>query len=444
MKTDHAHPSRDPMPMLDHLAPIPSLTASRLPHRVKTLSKWLAGAFVILLLGLVFLPWQQNVSGSGRVIAFNPLDRKITLEAPLSGRIRHSHVVEGSRVREGELLFELADNDPALLDNLAQNKKWAVQTRDAAQQRVNNLSLQLSQQQTAQPRALEAARLELEATQASQTTASLHYERIRALFEDDRGLASKRDFELATLERDKSAAATARAEADLIRLEAELAATLEGYRASLESARADLAKAESSLVSLDIQINQTRTQQIVAPRDGIVLRILANEGSFLKSGSPVAILVPETESRMVELWMKGNDVPLIRSRKTNPEGAIIEHGSPVRIQFEGWPAVQFIGWPSVARGTFPGEVVSIDPTDDGTGRFRILVAPSVDTPAAAQPGDAELQWPNPSILRQGVLAQGWVLLDRVPLWFEVWRKLNGFPPARQTGLPDLYSQQEAK
>jgi multidrug resistance efflux pump len=444
MNTDHPLPTRDPMPMLDHLVQLPSLTASRLPHRVRTLSKLLALAFLLLLVGLVFLPWQQNVRGSGRVIAFNPLERRITLEAPLSGRIRHSHVVEGSRVREGQLLFELADNDPALLENLLQSLNWAEQGRDAAQQRVASLSTQITQQESALPRALEAGRLELEAAQAIYATADLQYERIRALFEDDRGLASKRDFELARLERDRSKAAAARAEANLIRLEAELNGSLEGYRASLQSARSDLARAESSLLSLNIEINQTRTQQIVAPRNGIVLRILANEGSFLKSGSPVAILVPETESRMVELWMKGNDVPLVRSRKTSPEGIIIERGSPARIQFEGWPAVQFIGWPSVARGTFAGEVVFIDPTDDGTGRFRVVIAPKEQLPSTDLSDNSGLLWPNPSILRQGVLAQGWVLLDRVPLWFEVWRQLNGFPPARQTGLPDLYIQQEAK
>jgi biotin carboxyl carrier protein len=309
---------------------------------------------------------------------------------------------------------------------------------------VASLSTQITQQESALPRALEAGRLELEAAQAIYATADLQYERIRALFEDDRGLASKMDFELARLERDRSKAAAARAEANLIRLEAELNGSLEGYRASLQSARSDLARAESSLLSLNIEINQTRTQQIVAPRNGIVLRILANEGSFLKSGSPVAILVPETESRMVELWMKGNDVPLVRSRKTSPEGIIIERGSPARIQFEGWPAVQFIGWPSVARGTFAGEVVFIDPTDDGTGRFRVVIAPTEQLPSTDLSDNSGLLWPNPSILRQGVLAQGWVLLDRVPLWFEVWRQLNGFPPARQTGLPDLYIQQEAK
>ena len=40
----------------------------------------------------------------------------------------------------------------------------------------------------------------------------------------------------------------------------------------------------------------------------------------------------------------------------------------------------------------------------------------------------EIQWPGNRWLRQGVRANGWVLLQRVPLWYEVWRQLNGFPP----------------
>jgi hypothetical protein len=28
--------------------------------------------------------------------------------------------------------------------------------------------------------------------------------------------------------------------------------------------------------------------------------------------------------------------------------------------------------------------------------------------------------------------QGWVILDSVPVWYEIWRQLNGFPPALST------------
>ena len=92
----------------------------------------------------------------------------------------------------------------------------------------------------------------------------------------------------------------------------------------------------------------------------------------------------------------------------------------MRLQFEGWPAVQFTGWPSVAVGTFPGEVAFVDMTDDGQGHFRVVVVPPKDEPHA---------WPDAAFLRQGVQANGWILLDTVRLGFELWRQWNGFPPA---------------
>ncbi|MEM9588586.1 MAG: toxin secretion protein, partial [Planctomycetota bacterium] len=98
------------------------------------------------------------------------------------------------------------------------------------------------------------------------------------------------------------------------------------------------------------------------------------------------------------------------------DAPLVDPGRHVRLQFEGWPAVQFAGWPSVAVGTFGGEVISVDATDDGNGRFRILVKPT-----------EEEKWPADKYLRQGVRTNGWVLLEQVPLWYEVWRNMNGFP-----------------
>ena len=109
----------------------------------------------------------------------------------------------------------------------------------------------------------------------------------------------------------------------------------------------------------------------------------------------------------VQVWVAGNDQTFIQA------------GRHVRLQFEGWPAVQFSGWPSVAVGTFGGEVASVDATDNGMGRFRVLIIPD----------ETDFAWPEHPYLRQGVRTYGWVLLDQVPLGYEVWRRMNGFPPA---------------
>ena len=61
----------------------------------------------------------------------------------------------------------------------------------------------------------------------------------------------------------------------------------------------------------------------------------------------------------------------------------------------------------------------MDATDDGLGRFRVLV----------EPDPRDEPWPSAQYLRQGVRANGWVLLDNVSLGYELWRQFNGFPPA---------------
>ena len=108
---------------------------------------------------------------------------------------------------------------------------------------------------------------------------------------------------------------------------------------------------------------------------------------------------------------------------------LVREGDHVRLQFEGWPAVQFAGCPSVAVGTFGGSVVAIDESDDGKGKFRLQVRP-----------DGE--WPSHRFLRQGVRANGWVMLQQVPLGYEIWRQLNGFPPVVAEDEPGAQSGDE--
>jgi hypothetical protein len=117
---------------------------------------------------------------------------------------------------------------------------------------------------------------------------------------------------------------------------------------------------------------------------------------------------------VVEIYLDGNDTPLVHQ------------GDPVRLQFEGWPAVQWVGWPSVAVGTFGGKVIMVDSTDSGAGKFRILVE--------ADPADEP--WPAKQYLRQGVNAKGFVLLREVSLGYEFWRRLNGFPIKVADDEPD--------
>jgi hypothetical protein len=126
----------------------------------------------------------------------------------------------------------------------------------------------------------------------------------------------------------------------------------------------------------------------------------------------LAVLAPQTEDLAAELVISDNDAPLVSV------------GRPVRLQFAGWPALQFAGWPSIAVGTFGGKVAVIDASDDGKSCYRVIVRPDLDLIASGR----DEPWPSSRFLRPGAEASGWIMLDTVPLGFELWRQFNAFPP----------------
>lgn len=216
----------------------------------------------------------------------------------------------------------------------------------------------------------------LQASRMSTAVARKNLDRQQELFKQ--GLAAKRTVELA--------------EIDLARF------------------LADESNSSAELARLEVRLARQSNQLVTASRAGTILRRRSGESELVKPGEQIAVLVPDTASRAVEMWIDGNDMPLVSI------------GREVRLQFEGWPAVQFSGWPSVAVGTFPGVITLVDITNDGTGKFRILVGPKTVS-------DAKEKWPDTRYLRQGVRAHGWVILEQVTVGYELWRRFNDFPPS---------------
>jgi len=403
------------------------------PSALRSLARLLGVAFAAGILALIVTPWQQTVAGRGRVAALAAFDRIQTIAAPVDGRVRQAWVKEGSRVEAGDPILEIVDNDPSILQRL-ETQRAALETQlGSAEERLAVYSKQIDALTRARQLSIDAAvnqvevaaartraaRHALDEARAKTEQAELNFRRQRDLVQE--GLVAEFDFEVAQrqqreavarLEQARQSLEAARSDeasrgADQERIGTEASAGIESARAGRESAAVELAALRERLASLESRIAQQSTQRITAPRAGTVFRLFAAPGAELvKAGDPLLSLIPETQERAVELWVDGNDVPLI------------EEGRPVRLQFEGWPAVQFSGWPSVAVGTFGGQVTLIDSSDDGQGRFRLLVVPD--------PQDAP--WPAPRFLRQGVRAKGFVLLDRVSLGYELWRQANGFPP----------------
>lgn len=409
-----------------------------LPHAVtaplaRDIARSLVWLFLALMLFLAVTPWQQNIRGVGRVIAYLPADRQQGISAPVEGRIAQWLVREGTAVKKGQIIAQLLDNDPLILERLHNEQLALLERQKAVESRVETFREQLRMSEMARPQALsaaqsrifmakqreQAARQALLASNAAAKTAQLNLARHSQL--QSKGLSSDRTLELSQLETAQRNAEVMRSQAGLKSAISEIAAMEADFRkltadttASVQKARAELNKAiedqnyvKADLLKLQSRMAKQRNLTIVAPRDGTVLRLLANPNAELvKPGQPIAILIPHTDARAVELWVDGNDLPLVIT------------GSPVRLQFEGYPSIQFGGWPEFSMGSFAGKVTLIDSTDDGKGHFRLLVTPD----------PKDLPWPSDRFLRQGVRSNGWVLLGRVTLGYELWRIFNNFPP----------------
>ncbi len=403
------------------------------PNALRLLARLLMALAISTILALVIVPWQQNVAASGKVSALDPFDRSQSIAAPVSGRVEKAWVVEGSRVEEGDRLLEIMDLDPEMLPRLQQQRDALEAKLEAARERVQVYQKQIEALSSARDLGVEStgsmaevaeaevrsARHGVEAAEAAVDQAQLNFDRQRQLV--DEGLASDFDFEVAErvfkqaqaeLEQRRQALRASLNEVDarkaeVGKLQTESQARIESARAEEQSAQSEVASEQQQLATLDVRIAQQNTQLVLAPRSGTIIRIFASPGAELvKAGEPIIALMPDAKSQAVELWVDGNDVPLV------------SEGRSVRLQFEGWPGVQFGGWPSVAVGTFGGRVAVVDQSGDAQGRFRILVVPD----------ERDEPWPSPEFLRQGARVNGFVLLDRVRLGYELWRQANGFPP----------------
>ncbi len=403
---------------------LPALTLTGSNRKSYFFSRILIVGLIGVILFIVFAPWRQFVTGSGKVIAFNPLDRPVNIEAPIEGRIRLLNVAEGDTILKGEIIAEIEDNDPNLLTRLKENKKQLEGRLQNEKQRLAAVQNQMEQQRLAKNEALKSAREDIAGALIEKQTAQLNFTRIENLYK--KGLESQRNYEAAILRRDSAIAAFNAAEANLSQTEKTFDSAISAILASVEGTKGSIASAQRDLNNIDISVSRAGRQIVRAPRDSQVQRVPVTEGSYLTPGTLICSLIPQTDSRFVEIMVDGNDVALIQARDEEAGTP----GSPVRLAFEGWPAIQIIGWPQLAINTFGGEVVFVDATDNGAGMFRVVVGPATDkVKRYGEVGDMEVPWPDHNEwLRQGVRTRAWLMLDEVPLWKEIWRQINGFPP----------------
>ena len=291
-------------------------------------SKALVAVFVLFSLAALLAPWTQNIRGRGRVLAYAPDQRQQPIEATISGRVEKWFVQEGTQVNKGDPIVELTDNDPSMLDRLGAQRSAIELRRIAQAQRVESLSARIEAVRRSQraetasaeaniqsaQRGVEAADQDLGAATAELDTNELNLRRQRDLFDD--GLASQRELELAELatlqSRAKVASATAKlqaarnklsqSKASLLRVTASTDAEIESAEAGLNSAEKEVAGTSANLARLDVGISRQQAQTIKAPTDGTILRIVGRRGGEqVNRGEVLAVLVPKTEDRAVEL-----------------------------------------------------------------------------------------------------------------------------------------------
>ncbi len=439
---------------------LPAMRLAETPRIARRLGRFVFLLLALLPMGLIFVPWTQNVHGTGRAIAFNPVERPQFLVSPIEGRIKKWHVVEGERVIPGQRIVEMVDNDPNLELRLLDEERAILDRIRAAEGRVQDIEARIRNLQSSRGLAIdvqksilrqEQAKLqafEQEFIEAKATVAAAepNYQRQLELFKNKMGgLASERDVELArqALETAKAKAKAAQArmelgkagskaaEDGLSKVDADTSAMINLETASKRSAEAEVASVRRDKAQIEVRIARQRAQDVESPCNGVVMHLLANAeqgGLLVKPGERLAVIVPDISENaktekpltdkvhpgiVAELFIDGNDLPLVHP------------GDPARLQFEGWPAVQFVGWPSVAVGTFAGRVYLVDPTANEKGQFRILIEPDPDG----------APWPSLDYLRQGVRTQGWIILRDVSVGWELWRQINGFPVARDSKMP---------
>lgn len=432
MATGNVSTVRPMAPFKKQPATIHLVQSSRFASR---LAKLLLIGLVVSVLAMAFLPWQQSSRGTGEVVAYIPQERQQTVKATAKGIVKAiaPGLVDGVKVKKDDFLLEIQPFAGDMVQQLEMQltalntKEETAQVKaDAYGQNVTGFTEAMEFAVNAAKEMVAAAEAKLESKQkqisgytSKEWQARLNYERQKSLWE--KGLKPEKEIEKLKKEWDVTQADLESIHRDVTALEKVLQAKqnelqekqrvsqtkIDYARALQQQALGEIATVQKEKGDIKIKLKELERLVIRAPRDGTVFRLNVNErGDTVKEGDDLLTIVPETSQIAVQLMVVGNDMPLVQI------------GQEVRLQFEGWPAVQFTGWPSVAVGTFSGRVATVDATDNGKGEFRILVVPNEDD---------DQDWPSERYLRQGVRANGWVMLRQVSLGYEIWRQLNGFP-----------------
>jgi multidrug efflux pump subunit AcrA (membrane-fusion protein) len=402
---------------------------------------------VLVFIIFLFLPWTQNIRATGSVTTLYQDQRPQQVNTIIGGRIIKWHIKEGDYVKAGDTLVQLTEVkadylDPDLLKRTQEQLAGKQLSIDYYKSKVGvanqqigaiNSGLQLKLNQLLNK--LNQLQLKVQADSAEAAAAvndfsigTKQYNRQKMMY--DSGLVSLTQLEIRNQQYQNALAKKISAENKLANSKQDLTITRIEMNAlqqenlekvskaqgdqfqsltQIASGQADIAKLENQYTNYAIRNGM---YFILASQSGQVVKAQkAGIGEYVKDGDMIAEIVPDKVQYAVEMFAEPFDLPLL------------SQGQKVRFLFDGFPAIVFSGWPKASSGTFGGEIVAIESNVSVNGKFRVLV--KEDT--------ADKPWPKE--LKMGTGAKGLALLKDVPVWYELWRNINGFPP-------DYYYQKE--
>ena len=397
-------------------------------------------AFAIIIFLILFLPWTQNISSQGSVTTLKPNQRPQTLQSQIPGRIEEWFVQEGDFVKKGDTIIRISEVKSEYFDTrLAErtdnqltaksssvvaykNKVTALNNQIVALTSERSLKLEHAKNKLLQARLkVISDSIDLEAIRIKSEISNTQYE--RTLILQTEGLKAVKDVEN---QRAKLQEANAKlisqqnkflsTKNEVINSQIMISTLRATYADKLSKAQSDLYTAQSSGYNTEVEVSKLETNLanykkrnnllfVTAPQDGYINKtIKSGIGETFKEGEQLVGIMPANYEVAVEMFIKPIDLPLIHK------------GEDVRVQFDGWPALVFSGWPNVSYGTYAAKIVAIENFISPNGMYRVLIKPNED----------DVAWPE--AIRVGSGAKTIALLDNVPIWYELWRQINSFPP----------------
>lgn len=397
---------------------------------------------VVAIIGFIvlFLPWTQNITGQGLVTTLKPNQRPQTLQSQIPGRIETWYVQEGDYVTKGDTILRISEIKSEYFDDRLvertnnqitaksssvvayEGKVLALNRQVSALQSEQKLKMQQTQNKLLQSRLkVKSDSIDLEAAKTNISIAQRQFNRIQTL--QDEGLKAVKDVEEKRIKLQETQAKLISQENkylasknEVINAQIELSRITAQYADKISKAQSDMFTAQSS--GFDAQAQVTKLENaytnykmrnnllyVTAPQNGYINKVLTGGiGITFKEGEALVGIMPAQYDLAVETFVRPIDLPLLHK------------GEHVRVQFDGWPAIVFSGWPNVSYGTYGAKVVAIERFISDNGKYRVLLAPD------------ETDQPWPEAIRIGSGAKTIALLEDVPIWFELWRQINSFPP----------------